>query len=95
MPGQVPAEVMAERAHQVQDLQDRLAWQRQKALYGTKQTVLVDGKSADPAFPLEGRTAGQAPEIDGVVYLRDPKLAPGRFAEVRIVEVDGYELVGE
>src|SRR6266516_1675274 len=48
MPDQVPAEVMAERAHQVQDLQDRLAWQRQKALYGTKQTVLVDGKSADP-----------------------------------------------
>src|SRR6266852_2643742 len=95
MPDQVPAEVMADRAHQVQDLQDSLAWQRQKALYGTKQTVLVDGKSADPAFPLEGRTAGQAPEIDGVVYLRNPKLTPGRFADVRIVEVDGYELVGE
>jgi ribosomal protein S12 methylthiotransferase len=95
MPDQVPAEVMADRAQQVQDLQDRLVWQRQKALYGTKQTVLVDGKSADPAFPLEGRTAGQAPEIDGVVYLRDPKLTPGRFADVRIVEVDGYELVGE
>ena len=56
----------------------------------------MDGTSADPAFPFEGRTAGQAPEIDGVVYLRDPKLtSPGRFAEVRIVEVDGYELVGE
>jgi len=95
MPGQVPADVMAARAHQVQDLQDSLVWERQKALYGTKQTVLVDGASADPAFPFEGRTAGQAPEIDGVVYLRDPKLSPGRFAEVRIVEVDGYELVGE
>jgi ribosomal protein S12 methylthiotransferase len=95
MPDQVPADVMAARAHQVEDLQDSLAWQRQKALYGTKQTVLVDGASADPAFPFEGRTAGQAPEIDGVVYLRDPKLSPGRFAEVRIVEVDGYELVGE
>ena len=100
MPEQVPADVMAEREHQVQDLQDRLAWQRQKALYGTRQTVLVDGTSADPAFPFEGRMAGQAPEIDGVVYLREPTLspgrfAPGRFAEVRIVEVDGYELVGE
>jgi len=95
MPEQVPADVMAERARQVEDLQDRLAWQRQKALYGTRQTVLVDGPSADPAFPFEGRTAGQAPEIDGVVYLRDSRLSPGRFAEVRIVEVDGYELVGE
>jgi ribosomal protein S12 methylthiotransferase len=95
MPDQVPAEVMAERSQQVQELQDRLVWQRQKALVGTRQTVLVDGPSADPAFPFEGRTAGQAPEIDGVVYLRNRKLVPGRFAEVCIVEVDGYELVGE
>ncbi len=95
MPDQVPADVMAERAQQVQELQDRLVWQRQKALVGTTQTVLVDGPSEDPAFPFEGRTAGQAPEIDGVVYLRNRKLTPGRFAEVRIVEVDGYELVGE
>ena len=95
MPDQVAPEVMAERAEQVQELQDRLAWPRQKALYGTRQTVLVDGPSADPAFPFEGRTAGQAPEIDGVVYLRGPHLNPGHFADVRIVEVDGYELVGE
>jgi ribosomal protein S12 methylthiotransferase len=95
MAGQVPPDVMAERARQVEELQDRLAWERQKALYGTRQTVLVDGPSADPAFPFEGRMAGQAPEIDGVVLLRDRRLTPGRFAEVSIVEVDGYELVGE
>lgn len=95
MADQVPAEVTAERARQVEDLQDRLAWPRQKALFGTRQTVLVDGPSADSAFPFEGRTAGQAPEIDGVVLLRDRALTPGRFAEVAIVEVEGYELVGE
>ncbi len=95
MPGEVPAHVMAERAALVQETQDRLAWPRQKALFGTRQTVLVDGPSADPAFPFEGRLAGQAPEIDGVVLLRDRALTPGRFAEVSIVEVDGYELVGE
>src|SRR5690242_19900809 len=100
MPDQVPPEVMAERAQQVQDLQDSLAWPRQKALIGTRQTVLVDGPSADSAFPFEGRTAGQAPEIDGVVLLRNRRLAPGRilpgrFVEVDVVEVDGYELVAE
>jgi ribosomal protein S12 methylthiotransferase len=95
MAGQVPAEVMTERARLVEDVQDRLVWQRVKALYGTRQTVLVDGPAVDPAFPYEGRLAGQAPEIDGVVLLRDPKLSPGRFAEVSIVEADGYELVGE
>jgi ribosomal protein S12 methylthiotransferase len=95
MADQVPAEVMAERAALVQETQDRLAWPRQKALYGTRQTVLVDGPSADRAFPFEGRLAGQAPEIDGIVLLRDRRLMPGRFADVSIAEVDGYELVGE
>jgi len=57
--------------------------------------VLVDGPSADSAFPFEGRTAGQAPEIDGVVLLRNRRLVPGRFVEVDVVEVDGYELVAE
>ncbi len=95
MADQVPAEVAAGRAALVQETQDRLAWPRMKALFGTRQTVLVDGPSADRAFPFEGRLAGQAPEIDGVVLLRNRRLAAGRFAEVTIAEVDGYELVGE
>jgi ribosomal protein S12 methylthiotransferase len=95
MPDPVPADVMAERAALVQETQDRLAWERLRALQGSRQTVLVDGPSPDPAFPFEGRMAGQAPEIDGVVSLRSRRLRPGRFAEVEIVEVDGYDLVGQ
>jgi ribosomal protein S12 methylthiotransferase len=95
MSDQVPADVMAARAALVQETHDRLAWPRQKALFGTRPTVLVDGPGTDPAFPFEGRLAGQAPEIDGVVLLRDARLRPGHFAPVSIVEVDGYELVGD
>lgn len=91
---QVAPEVIAERAHLVQEYQDRILWERQQALVGSVQTVLVDGPSEDPAFSWEGRTTGQAPEIDGIVYLRDQHLVPGRFARIRIVEVEGYELVG-
>jgi ribosomal protein S12 methylthiotransferase len=94
-PDQVPTEIAAERAAAVQEVQDRIAWERQAELVGTVQDVLVDGPSEDPAFAFEGRTAGQAPEIDGVVYLRQRDLRPGRFARIRITEVQGYELVGE
>ena len=90
----VPPEVAAERARLVQETQDRLAWEGQQALLGTVQAVLVDGPSQDPAFPWEGRTAAQAPEIDGVVYLRDADLSAGSIVPVEIVEVDGYDLVG-
>jgi ribosomal protein S12 methylthiotransferase len=91
---QVSPDTAAERAAAVQELQDRLAWERNQSLLGTVQSVLVDGRSEDPAFDWEGRTAGQAPEIDGVVYVRG-RLTPGRFAAVRITAVEGYELVGE
>jgi ribosomal protein S12 methylthiotransferase len=93
-PDQVPAEVAAERAAAVQESQDRIAWERQATLRGTVLDVLVDGPSEDPAFAWEGRTAGQAPEIDGVVYLRG-SFRPGHFSRTHIVDVQGYELVGE
>jgi ribosomal protein S12 methylthiotransferase len=94
--GQVPAEAAAERAARVQEAQDAIAWERAGKLVGTVTDVLVDGPSEDSAFAWEGRTAGQAPEIDGVVYLRGRSgFTPGRFARVRIAEVEGYELVGE
>jgi ribosomal protein S12 methylthiotransferase len=94
LPGTVPAEVAAERARAVQATQDRLVWERQAGLVGTVPEVLVDGPSEDPAFAWEGRTAAQAPEIDGVVYLRARGLRPGQRLRVEIVEADGYDLVG-
>jgi ribosomal protein S12 methylthiotransferase len=94
-PDQVPAEVAAERAARVQDRAEAIAWERQQKLLGTVLDVLVDGPSEDPAFAWEARTAGQAPEIDGVVYLRERSFTPGRFARVRVAEVEGHELVAE
>jgi len=95
LPDQVPREQAEERAAIVQTAQDRIALDALKSLRGTVQEVLVDGPSQDPAFQWEGRLAGQAPEIDGVVYLRGGGLAPARFERVRITDVEGYELVGE
>ena len=94
LPDPVPSDIAVERARLVQETQDRLTWERPIAPVGSVHEVLVDGPSEDPAFAWEGRTAAQAPEIDGVVYLRDRDLAPGRRVPVEIVEVDGYDLVG-
>src|SRR6266478_6243383 len=95
LPDPVPREQAEERAAIVQTAQDRIAFDALQSLRGTVQEVLVDGPSQDPAFRWEGRLAGQAPEIDGVVYLRGGGLAPARFERVRITDVEGYELVGE
>src|SRR5262249_27883223 len=93
-PDQIDPEVATDRASVVQDQHDSMAFDRNAKLVGSVVDVLVDGPSEDPAFAWEGRTAGQAPEIDGVVYLRDrAAFMPGRFARARIVEVEGHELV--
>jgi ribosomal protein S12 methylthiotransferase len=93
---QVDPEVAAERAAAVQELQDAIVWDRQAKLVGAVTDVLVDGPSEDPAFAWEGRTAAQAPEIDGVVYLRGRRdFTAGRFARARVVEVQGHELIAE
>ena len=93
---QVDPEVAAERASVVQDRQDAISWEANAKLAGAVVDVLVDGPSEDAAFAWEGRMAGQAPEIDGVVYLRGRDAAtPGCFARVRVVEVEGHELVAE
>src|SRR2546428_47302 len=60
-PDQVDPELAAERAAIVQDVQGRIAWERDARLVGAVVDVLVDGPSEDPAFAWEGRTAGQAP----------------------------------
>jgi ribosomal protein S12 methylthiotransferase len=92
----IDPEVAAERAAAVQETHDTLAFERNAKLAGSVVDVLVDGPSEDPAFAWEGRTAGQAPEIDGVVYLGErAAFTPGRFARVRVASVEGYELVGE
>jgi ribosomal protein S12 methylthiotransferase len=94
-PDQVPAELAAERAARVQEHGETIAWERQQKRLGTVVEVLVDGPSEDSAFAWEARTAGQAPEIDGVVHLRERSFTPGRFARVRIAEVEGHELVAQ
>ena len=42
-----------------------------------------------------GRTAGQAPDVDGQVLINDgPSVPPGTFARVRLDETAGYDYVG-
>ena len=96
MADQVPAEVMAERAAAGPGPPGpaRLA-APEGALRHAPDRAGGRAERGSAPSPSRAAPAGQAPEIDGVVLLRDRALTPGRFAEVRIVEVEGYELVGE
>ena len=56
-------------------------------------TVLVDAIEPDQAI---ARSAADAPEIDGLVYIENSKdLTPGEFVTVRITDSDTHDLYGE
>jgi len=62
---------------------------------GRIEEVVVDRLGDDPEGSSIGRTKRQAPDVDGRTLFREAGLAPGRFVTAKIVEADGYDLVGE
>ena len=63
------------------------------AKVGQTLDVIVD--DADESGGAEGRTKGDAPEIDGAVHIRSARpLAAGDIVRVRIEDADEHDLYG-
>jgi ribosomal protein S12 methylthiotransferase len=93
--GKVSPLVMANRARKLQALQRGIAREKNRALVGRELEVLVEGPSEDHELVMKGRHAGQAPEIDGGVYLSDGEAHAGEMRRVRVVQASDWDLVGE
>ena len=95
LPDKVPARVAAARAKKLMAVQRAISRQKQRALVGTELEVLVEGPSEESELVMVGRHAGQAPEIDGQVYLSGAEVHPGEIRRVRIERATDYDLLGE
>jgi ribosomal protein S12 methylthiotransferase len=95
LPGKVPQRTIAARAKKLMSIQRRISKKKNRALVGQELDVLVEGPSEDSELVMMGRHAGQAPEIDGCVYLSGGSALPGEFRRVRITQASDYDLVGE
>jgi ribosomal protein S12 methylthiotransferase len=92
----VPAEVKEARRARLMERQKALVAARQQSRVGQRGRLMVEGPSAAHEWVWRGRLAGQAPDIDPVVYLTDADpdvLIPGRMIDVEIVAADDYDLV--
>ena len=91
----VPEEVREERRARVMLLQEEISAKRLQAKVGKTLRVLIDEVGAREAI---GRSAADAPEIDGVVHIKRPlvpgksKLVVGQFADVVITKADAHDL---
>ncbi len=93
LPGRLPARVKEARRRKLMSLQKRLSARRNRARVGERVEVLVEGTHPDSDLLLRGRTAAQAPEIDGQVILNDGQAAPGTFVTAEVTEAHPYDLV--
>ena len=88
--GAVPEEVKEERWHRFMQTQAEISRARLEQRVGSTIQVIVDDVDAEGAF---ARSKADAPEIDGIVHIRDgQELKPGDFVDVRVEQSDDYDL---
>jgi ribosomal protein S12 methylthiotransferase len=88
--GAVPEEVKEERWHRFMQKQADISRRRLAARVGHTLEVLVDEVQGDEAV---ARSMGDAPEIDGLVRVREAgQLSPGEFVDVIVESSDDYDL---
>jgi ribosomal protein S12 methylthiotransferase len=94
LPGMLPDEVREERRARFMQVQQEISAARLARKVGTTQRVLVD--QVGPTVAI-GRTAADAPEIDGVVYVRKGrrKVNVGDFVDVAIARAEEHDLHGK
>ncbi len=86
----VPDEVMQQRYEAFMERASLISAARLAGKVGQTLQVLIDEVQGDKAT---ARTAGDAPEIDGVVHISGARgLRAGEFAQVRITSADTYDL---
>jgi len=93
LPGALSNEVREKRRERLMHLQEKISARRLKRKLGKTIKVLVDEVKAGEAV---GRSAADAPEIDGVVHIEDgSRLKPGDWAKVKVLRSDAHDLWGE
>jgi ribosomal protein S12 methylthiotransferase len=92
LPGQVPETVKRHRFDVLMRAQAGISAALNRALMGSQQFVLVCGE--DQEGRCYGRLPSQAPEIDGVIYLRD-SAATGTIVHAQVTGADTYDLEGQ
>jgi ribosomal protein S12 methylthiotransferase len=96
LPDPVPEALREERRGRVMLLQEEISKKRLQAKVGKTLRVLLDQVDHNGGV---GRSYSDAPEIDGVVYVKPPyephkKLIAGEFVDVVITAADAHDLWG-
>lgn len=91
----VDTEVAEQRHAALMSLQRPVSRRRLRTRIGSTLAVLVDGISDESEHLLQGRWWGQAPEVDGTVYLTNGTAQPGQIRRARVTDASDYDLIAD
>ncbi len=93
-PDQIDEQLKLDRMDDVMRIQFDISEEHNRSMIG--KTIRVLCEEYDPVGEIHfGRSAADAPEIDGKVYFNsESRIAPGSFVDVKIRKVLDYDLVG-
>ncbi|MDR1888362.1 MAG: 30S ribosomal protein S12 methylthiotransferase RimO [Zoogloeaceae bacterium] len=90
LPGLPPEAEREDRRRRLMELQEDISAEKLAENIGREITVLVDAVDEEGVM---ARSQGDAPEVDGMVYIDDCFDAePGDFLRVRVVDADAHDL---
>jgi ribosomal protein S12 methylthiotransferase len=94
----VPDAVKNERHDRLMRRQQEISRKRLRRRIGNREAVIIDEVEAKPGSLrgiAKGRSKGDAPQIDGTVYVQGRRpLRVGEIATVKIERADAYDLYG-
>lgn len=95
MKNQVPERIKLQRYDKIMTIQKSIIKEINMQRMGKIYQVLVEGVAEDGIF-YYGRSYAEAPDVDGLIYFtsKDP-LESGEFVNVKILNIDDYDLIGE
>lgn len=91
----VPDSIKNQRFDEVMKLQQKISADINKSYMGKTVNVLIDEPVEGEDNKFMGRTEGDAPEVDGCVYVSGRRVRVGEFYKVKITDTLEYDLVGE
>ena len=89
---QLPDSLKNERLQAILEVQQGITEKRLQAEIGKTREVLIEGLSQESDLLIQGRTAFQAPEIDGVTYITEGDARPGTIVDVEIHDCHEFDL---
>ena len=94
MENQIPESVKNKRLSRIMELQQEIAFQKTEEQRGRILKALITGYDEEEGRVIL-RSYMDSPEIDSFIFVKGPERVGGDFVQVKVVDTEGYDLIGE